>query len=268
MIQSVYQRRRVARWLGLDAVVELPFTVGVAHMGPEEFIGHYLHRGLAPATVVVGEDFRYGHGRAGTLETLRDDLARERRSLVVVPKVLDAQGSKLGSSAIRGFLSEGEVQRAAAVLGRHHTLEGPVIAGARRGRTLGFPTANILSDGAMPPRRGVYASRVQITDPRHPLFGRCFDGVTNVGVHPTFDNSTHPTTGVEVHLLGDGVGDLYGHRVEIAFVARLRDEQAFPNAEALVSQIQQDIADARRLLAHADEHPLAPPHPDDLRGVP
>lgn len=268
-LQTAKQRQRVARWLGLDVVVELPFNTDVSLLSPGAFVEHYLHRGLQPASVVVGEDFRFGHRREGTIPLLRTMLAEASVPLEVVSKVLDADGTKLGSSMVREHLRRGEVELASAILGRPHCVEGRIVAGARRGRRLGFPTANLESDGAMLPGGGVYAVHAQITAADHPSYGARFSAVANIGTNPTFSDAATASNGLEVHLLGaPSELSLYDHRLEVAFVARIRDEKKFTGEAELVAQIGQDIARAESLLATTKALPFAPADIGDKRGAP
>ncbi|MGB1699121.1 MAG: bifunctional riboflavin kinase/FAD synthetase [Nannocystaceae bacterium] len=259
-LQTTTQRRRVARWLGLNAVVELPFDEEVSLLSPADFVTRYLLEGLKPASVVVGDDFRFGHRRAGTLSLLETTLSAHSIPLEIVPKVLDSDGAKLGSSVIRAHLQRGEVELAAAILGRPHCVEGRVVHGARRGRRLGFPTANIVSDGAMLPGRGVYAVCAQITDPKHPDAGLRRAGVANIGTNPTFTGDSETSLSLEVHLL-DTAPDLslYDHHVEVGFVARIREERRFDGEEQLCAQIDEDVARAHALMESSDSLHFAPP---------
>ena len=185
----------------------------------------------------------------------------------MVDEVTYQDGTKLGSSAIRALIADGQVVEAQRALGRVYAVEGLVHPGAQRGRTLGVPTANVTSDGAMLPRSGVYAARLQVTDPRHPLFGVAHDAVVNVGTNPTFPETRALASGLEAHVLTAGFdADLYGYRVEVGFVERLRDERRFDGVDALVAQIDADRARARDVLREAAPRQLElpPPHADDL----
>lgn len=246
----------------------LNFDREVAAMPPRAFTEHFIADGLRPAAVVVGEDFRYGRMRAGDTATLTHDLAAHGIDVHVVPQVADAGGRKLGSTAIRHALSQGDVARAAKILGRYHAVEGEVVRGAARGRTLGFRTANVCSDGAMLPMPGVYAVQVSVTDPASPHFGALWSGTANVGSNPTFADGAQITTGLEVHILDQELGDtLYGTRIEVGFVARLRDERKFSGPASLVEAIEADIARAREELGDATANGMIAPAAEDLQAI-
>jgi len=264
LLQSPAQRLRVARSLGLEAVAMLPFDHDVADLSPVAFTDRFLVNGLRPHAVVVGEDFRYGSGRAGDTDTLAHDLEPHGIAVHVVGEVTDEDGEKLGSTAIREALDVGDVDVAAQMLGRWHTVEGEVVAGARRGRTLGFPTANVRSDGAMLPGRGVYAVWVSVTDPSSEHFGLVWRGAANVGENPTFADGAATTTGLEVHVIGESLEtSLYGRRLEIGFVARLRPERTFDGPDALIAAIEADVARARDLLKPSSRDGMIPPARED-----
>lgn len=250
-LQTEAQREWIAADLGLDHLAALPFTRDVSSMSPEEFVRVYLVDGLCPSAVVVGDDFRFGARRAGGPADLQALLAAQGIVSAIVPQVTDASGEKLGSTSVRNALRGGDVTRAAQVLGRWHAVEGTVVHGAARGRELGVRTANVRSAGSMVPATGVYAVVLVILDEAHPLGRRALPSVANVGVNPTFatDDDQALEPGLEVHVLDEVLGDsLYERRVEVSFVARLRDEQTFPSAEALVAAIHDDVARARPLL--------------------
>jgi riboflavin kinase/FMN adenylyltransferase len=192
---------------------------------------------LGARAVVVGENFRFGRERAGDLGALRGFGEALGFGVEGVPPVLH-EGAPISSTRIREALARGAVDAAWAMLGRPFFVEGLVVAGAGRGRTLGVRTANLRVANETIPRAGVYAGRCLVPG------GRTASAVVNVGSRPTFGGG--PTT-VEAHLL-DFDADLYGESLRLLFHARLREERAFPSAPALVAQIESDIAEARRVL--------------------
>jgi riboflavin kinase / FMN adenylyltransferase len=219
---------------GVDAVVVQPFDRALASLDPTVFAqdrlgGHLRVRGLC-----VGHDFRFGKGRAGTVQTLRDALGVR---VDEVEAIADADGP-VSSSRIRQALEAGDVALAAHLLGRPHELVGTVIRGDQRGRLIGFPTANLRPGGGLVPPNGVYAVRVERRGERLP-------GVANLGVRPTFGGTE---VRLEVHLL-DGSWELYGEELVVGLVERIRGEQRFDGVEALVAQIRVDVEAARMILA-------------------
>lgn len=252
-LQTSGQRARVAAALGVDTLVVLPFDRALADTSPEAFVERLLVAGLRPATVVVGPDFRFGAGRRGGTDDLRRLLAPAEISVVVADEVAAASHlthatGKLGSSGVRRAVVEGELAAAEAMLGRPYSVEGEVVHGARRGRTLGFPTANVACPGALLPPAGVYAGALAVVSPG-PLRGRLWPAVMNFGKNPTFTPDA-PVASLEVHALDAELGEaLYGVTVEVAFLARLRPELRFRDAAELAAQISRDIADARPLLS-------------------
>jgi riboflavin kinase/FMN adenylyltransferase len=224
----------------LDLAVVMPFTPELARLSPEEYLAllgsRFDLRGL-----VEGSDFRFGHERVGDVTWLR--RAGEAGGFAVESLAVDAGGERISSTRIRGLVDEGAVEEAAALLGRSYAVAGAVVEGDRRGRQLGFPTANLQLDPIkLVPANGVYAVRVAL--PGEARAQR--PGVANVGVRPTFQTGSARL--VEVHLLGADLA-LYGQRLVVEFVARLRDERRFPGPEALKAQIAADAERARALLA-------------------
>jgi riboflavin kinase / FMN adenylyltransferase len=227
--------------LGIERLYEVPFDGGLAGLAPEAFAGEVLAAGLGVRHVVVGADFRFGKGRAGdsaTLATLGRGLGF---GVTVAPLVCDEQGD-FSSSAIRAALTEGRPDEAARILGHWHRIEGPVLHGDKRGRELGFPTANLALDGLHLPRFGVYAVIVDVLD--GPNRGR-YRGVASIGVRPTFGESR---PNLEVFLF-DFAGDLYGAELSVALVAFQRPELRFEGVGALVAQMEADAEEARGRLA-------------------
>ena len=227
--------------LGVDVLFELPFE-RIAPLPPEAFMADVLAGGLGLSHAVTGADFRFGKGRAGDVDTLKDGGARLGFD-VTVADLLGGE-TPVSSTAIREALSEGRPGDAARMLGHWHRIEGPVIHGEKRGRTLGYPTANMTLDGLHLPRLGVYAVLVDIADGPHA--GR-HHGVASLGVRPMFgENAPNLET-----FLFDFDGDLYGTTLSVALVAFLRSEMRFDGPEALrdlVAQMDDDSARARAAL--------------------
>ena len=218
---------------GVDAAVVLAFTRELAAVEPEAFVKDVLLERLRAREIVVGYNHRFGRGARGDARLLEDLATRAGfRAHVVPPMTVD--GAAVSSSEIRSSLQRGDVVAAARSLGRPYAIAGTVTSGAGRGRTLGFPTANVESDRPLLVSRGVYWGRVHVDQGQH-------SAVVNVGVRPTFGETT---LAVEAHLL-DFTGDLYGRHVRLDFLDRLRDEMRFPSVEDLKAQVFRDIAAAR-----------------------
>jgi riboflavin kinase/FMN adenylyltransferase len=218
---------------GVDAVVVLAFTRALAGMEPEAFVKDVLLGRLRAREVVVGYNHRFGRGARGDAQLLEGLAGRLGfQAHVVAPTTVD--GAPVSSSEIRSALQRGDVAAAARALGRPYGIGGTVTAGAGRGRVLGFPTANIAPDRPLLVDRGVYRGRVLVA-------GRSWDAVVNVGVRPTFGETT---LAVEAHLL-DFSGDLYDRQVRLDFLDRIRAEMRFPSVEDLKAQVARDIATAR-----------------------
>jgi riboflavin kinase/FMN adenylyltransferase len=236
-------RARRLEKLGVERLYELPFDGRLAGLSPEAFAADVLAAGLGVRHVVVGADFRFGKGRAGDVDVLRALGAGLGFGVTAAPLVSDAD-SDYSSTAIRRALAEGRPEVAARILGHWHRIEGAVQHGDKRGRGLGFPTANLLPEGLHLPRFGIYAVLVDVLTGPHR--GR-YQGAASIGVRPTF-GASRPN--LEVFLL-DFDGDLYGAELSIALVAYLRPEVKFEGAAALVEQMHADVAETRARLAQA-----------------
>jgi riboflavin kinase / FMN adenylyltransferase len=230
---------------GIDLLIIEPFTRELSDLEPERFVERVLVERIGPAEVFVGRDFRFGHGRTGSDETLRRTLPASGVRVSVISQVL-VDGEDVSSTRIRRLLEEGRVAEVARCLGRPYSVWGTVVAGDRRGRTLGFPTANLAPENELIPARGVYATTVRTIESGTPCTTP-HPAVTNVGTRPTFEPGRLL---VESHLL-DFDGDLYDRRIEVSFEARIRDERRFSGPEELRAQIQLDAAQARSLLIPA-----------------
>ncbi|MEN9785559.1 MAG: hypothetical protein RLZZ299_823 [Pseudomonadota bacterium] len=235
-IVDVADRARLLLEAGVEEVVVERFSSAMAAHPARWFAREVLARRLGAVAVVVGHDFRFGHGREGDAEALRGWLPGVE--VLEVPAVT-RDGAPISSSRIRREVAAGAVEEAAAMLGRPHRLRGTVVPGDQRGRTLGFPTANLRLETELLPAHGVYAVRVAVdgAGPRA--------AVMNLGTRPTVDGLRVVP---EVHLL-DFDGDLYGREVEVSLVTRVREERRFGSLEALVAQIRADVDAARVRLA-------------------
>jgi riboflavin kinase/FMN adenylyltransferase len=236
-LSTLDQKAELLEALGVDRLVVAPFNEDLARRPPEDFARLVLAGALQTRKVVVGDNFRFGHDRAGDVTRLAD-LGRTLGFEVEALAPIQHQGRPISSSRVRRVLLDGAVEEAQVLLGRPYFIDGRVVVGERRGRTLGFPTANLDSENETLPALGVYSARCRVPS------GQWEPAVVNVGNRPTFGG--RPVS-VEAHLL-DFDGDLYGAQVRLAFHARLRGEQRFAGPEALVARIREDVAQARDLF--------------------
>ena len=234
LLTSLEAKAELIGELGVDELVVIPFDQGFAHQSPRDFIDDVLVERLQATRVSVGENFRFGHRAAGDPALLAADGRFETRVLPLV----EVEGEIVSSSHIRGLVLAGDVEVAARFLGAPFQLRGEVVQGDQRGRTLGFPTANLVPDEALVcPGHGIYAARTREA---------C--AAVSIGVRPTF--GTGRALLVEAYLL-DWEEDLYGRELRIDFLARLRGERRFDSPEALIEQMQVDVARTRELCQNA-----------------
>jgi riboflavin kinase/FMN adenylyltransferase len=242
LITPLPRKLQLLEGAGLDVAVVLPFTLAFARTPARDFEGMLFDRARVRA-VVVGRDYTYGAQRAGTVSTLTG-AAMARGAVVAVVEPVTVNGVVASSSRIREYILEGRVGAARALLGRPFDLDGVVVKGDGRGRSIGFPTANVDTHGELLPASGVYAVRVRTGERWH-------GGAANIGTKPTFGGSA---VTVEVHLL-DWSGDLYGQEVRVEFLERLRAERRFASVSELTAQIQRDVEEARVVLARTSAVP-------------
>jgi riboflavin kinase/FMN adenylyltransferase len=239
LMNAEARANRLAK-LGVERLFALPFDETLAALTPEAFVDAVLHQGLGLTHVVVGTDFCFGKGRTGTAADLARHCAARGIGCTVAP-LLERAGGPVSSTAIRRALTEGDPRAAAAMLGHWHRIEGPVVHGEKRGRTLGFPTANMDLTGLHLPRFGVYAVWVDVlTGPQ----AGTWRGAASLGVRPMFGENR---PNLETFLL-DFAGDLYGQHLSVALVEFLRPEARFEGVPALIAQMQADCARARAVL--------------------
>ena len=230
-------RRELLLGCGVDEVHEIRFDRELSKKSPREFVLEVLVGTLSAGVVVVGENFRFGHKASGDVAELGRCMREVGGEAYAVP-LSSVLGEDISSTRIRKLIATGEVREAARLLGRPYLLRGEVVEGDKRGRTIGFPTANVLPDErALVPGRGVYAGHARVGSER---YGAC----TNVGTAPTFDRRD---SRVEAYLLGYG-GDLYGKVVDVTFEERLRPEKRFSGIGELKEQIARDVEEARNFL--------------------
>ena len=240
LITSLEQRIELLEQTGVDAVVVLEFNEAASTEEAEDFIRRVFVEGLSAKEIIVGEDFHFGRGRRGDVRLL--SAVGEEHDFVVTPLELRRSDSEeiFSSTAIRAALQRGDITTANTMLGRNVVISGQVVHGDERGRTIGFPTANVdIPEGFIVPADGVYAARC-MTEAGHQ-----FACAVNIGKRPTFYGSADRSL-VECHLL-DFSGDLYGQSLAVEFVERLRDEQRFERLDALTAQLRTDVERTREL---------------------
>lgn len=245
-LTSCMSKARVLEALGVDIFFVLPFDKNMAQESAEDFIRQILVERLGIAHVVIGADFQFGRDRQGNADVLRqvgEPLGLTSTAIdLVVEEGTPGSPSVYSSTQIRGALRRGNIARAAEGLGRPWAMDGIVVEGDKRGRTIGFPTANVHMGHYIQPALGVCAVRVEIRDGP---FAGLYDGVANIGNRPTFDKKG---VVLEVHLF-DFDGDIYGQEIFVYFIDYIRPERKFDGLESLKTQIKADCATAREILA-------------------
>ena len=240
MLTEPARKAELIAALGVDVLCVIPFTHEFSRLSPETFVHDTLVEHLHAAVVVVGENFRFGHKAAGDVALL-SRLGRTFGFAVEAPPLVAADGTVFSSTYIRACVDAGDVTAAGEALGRPHRLEGVVVRGDRRGRLLGFPTANLLCHPyAAIPADGVYAAWL--------VRGKDADrmpAAVSIGTNPTFSGQDRR---VEAYVL-DFDGDLYGERLALDFVTRLREQRTYDGIEPLIAQIEADVEETRRVLA-------------------
>jgi riboflavin kinase/FMN adenylyltransferase len=237
LLTTLDRKAELVASLGVEELVVIPFDGDFAARSAQDFVDHVLVERVAATHVSVGENFRFGHKAQGDAQLLAGDARFETRT---VP-LLEVDGEVVSSSHIRGLIGGGAVQYADELLGAPFAVDGEVQHGDKRGRTLGFPTANLVPrPGFVVPGHGVYACRVQLAD------GTQVAAATNVGVRPQFVTGRGEL--IEAFLI-DWSGDLYGEKIRIEFLRRLRGERRFDSVDALVEQMGRDVDEARALAA-------------------
>ena len=242
-IQTLDQKLALMKSFGIELVIVIPFTTEFARITAREFALKILADGARVAEIHVGPNFAFGHRREGSFNLLRE-IGEERGFNVMKIAQVQYRGSRVSSTAVRQALLSGQVAAARRLLGRPYSIEGEVVHGNAAGARIGFPTANLKTSCELIPRNGVYVT----------LFR--FDGVprrsvSNIGVRPTVSSTPGPVE-VETHIL-DFSGNLYGRKIELEFLIRLREEKKFPSLVALSGQIRRDVERSRRYLRRVEQ---------------
>jgi riboflavin kinase/FMN adenylyltransferase len=236
-LTTVQDRARLLHTIGADHVVILQTTPELLALSPHYFFETIIAQALQAKGMVEGFNFRFGHHREGSNDLLRQ-LCEANKMAFREVSAFALNGQVVSSSRVRDALNDGNPPQAHDLLNRHYRIRGIVGTGAKRGRTIGFPTANLELIATLLPVDGVYAVKAVHSGGTH-------TGAANIGPNPTFGEGARK---IEVHLL-DFSGDLYGQTIEVAFLERLRATQPFPNVDALLKQLQHDVAEARRIGA-------------------
>ena len=227
------------RLSGIDGVIVINFTRELSNLTPRDFVRDYLLGKIGAREVVVGHSVSFGHQRAGNASVMVD-LGREFGFDTTVVGPVKVGGLEVSSTKVRAMIRQPDLRGAAKLLGRYHFIHGPVIHGRERGRTIGFPTANIESETECMPPDGVYATRVLLDD-------GAYGSITNIGMRPTFSETTRS---IEAHIFNFD-RDIYGQRVKLDLIERIRPERKFESAEALRNQIALDLSKAHEILSAA-----------------
>ncbi|MBM3820104.1 MAG: bifunctional riboflavin kinase/FAD synthetase [Acidimicrobiia bacterium] len=238
LLMTKAQRLDALHRTGINCVAVVRFTHEMSQWDPETFVRSVLVDWLRVSEVWVGANFLFGHGRSGNFTSLRTLGQRYGFRADKIDPVRYKE-FVVSSTRIRRLVTEGRMDEAAALLGHQYYLDGEVVEGRRRGRELGFPTANLRTANELVPPHGVYATTLTVDGIIHPA-------MTNIGVNPTFGDAHAPT--IETHVLGFS-GDLYARQVRLGFVLRLRDERRFDDVDALRAQIEADQRRAERLFS-------------------
>lgn len=240
LLTPIEEKASYLESIGVEQLILVPFNHSLAQLSPRAFVEDVLIQQIHTCWISVGQNFRFGHKRAGTTSDLKA-IATERGVPVHLANLEICEQERVSSSAIRAALHAGDLTKANRLLGRPYSIQGTVVRGQQLGRTIGFPTANLdVSSRKCLPQQGVYY--VQVSHPLHP--GELFPGVMNLGRRPTVDGSRQT---IEVHLL-DWSGNLYGQTLTLHLNLFLRPEQKFESLDALKSQIQADCSRARSLI--------------------
>jgi riboflavin kinase/FMN adenylyltransferase len=239
LITPLHVKKRLIEEAGIDVLIIIPFTDDFRHVTPEAFVDDLLVKKLGIKGLIVGYDFKFGKEGKGNVEYLAS-LSTEYSFFFEIQGAITFHGDKVGSNRIRKMIQEGDVGKAALHLDRPYMIEGTVVKGEGRGRTIGFPTINLKTEFPLIPKRGVYITDVDVGGKRYPA-------VTNIGYNPTFDGQSLT---IETYIL-DFSGDLYDRNIALYFLERVRDEVRFGSVDELKERIWKDVEAAREYFTRA-----------------
>ena len=239
LITPLHVKKRLIEEAGIDVLIIIPFTDDFRHVTPEAFVDDLLVKKLGIKGLIVGYDFKFGKEGKGNVEYLAF-LSTEYGFFFEIQGAITFHGDKVGSNRIRKMIQEGDVGKAALHLDRPYMIEGTVVKGEGRGRTIGFPTINLKTEFPLIPKRGVYITDVDVG-------GKRYSAVTNIGYNPTFDGQSLT---IETYIL-DFSGDLYDRNIALYFLERVRDEVRFSSVDELKERIWKDVEAAREYFTRA-----------------
>ena len=233
LILPYKEKKLLLKNYGIDKIDEIKFTNKLSKLSAEEFAKEYIYKAHNPSDIVIGKNFKFGHKARGDAKLLKDSLSKKVKVHSIGIKRLDSL--VISSSEIKKLISKGNIDKVNKLLGRNYHISGKVIHGEKRGRLIGFPTTNLSTEWNFLPKKGVYVSKVVISD-------KSYQSITNIGVRPTFNANSLQ---IESHIF-DFNKNVYGKKIKIYFLARIRNEKKFETVEKLIENITKDVNFGRK----------------------
>ena len=233
LILPYKEKKLLLKNYGIDKIDEIKFTNKLSKLSAEEFAKEYIYKAHNPSDIVIGKNFKFGHKARGDAKLLKDSLSKKVKVHSIDIKRLDSL--VISSSEIKKLISKGNIDKVNKLLGRNYYISGKVIHGEKRGRLIGFPTTNLSTEWNFLPKKGVYVSKVVISD-------KSYQSITNIGVRPTFNANSLQ---IESHIF-DFNKNVYGKKIKIYFLARIRSEKKFETVEKLIENITKDVNFGRK----------------------
>ena len=233
LILPYKEKKSLLKNYGIDMINEIKFTNKLSKLSAEEFAKEYIYKAHNPSDIVIGKNFKFGHKARGDAKLLKDSLSKKVKVHSIDIKRLDSL--IISSSEIKKLISKGSIKKVNKLLGRNYHISGKVIHGEKRGRLIGFPTTNLSTEWNFLPKKGVYVSKVVISD-------KSYQSITNIGVRPTFNANSLQ---IESHIF-DFNKNVYGKKIKIYFLARIRNEKKFETVEKLIENITKDVNFGRK----------------------